>query len=41
MDGVAKRADRNMFGSKGMPIGIQVISYPGQEELILNLMRII
>lgn len=29
MDGVAKRADQNMSGSKGMPIGIQVISYPG------------
>ena len=28
-----------MKGSKGLPVGIQVVSYPGNEEEVLLLMK--
>ena len=38
-DKIWRDANENMKGSKGLPVGIQVVSYPGNEEEVLWLMK--
>ena len=38
-DKIWKDANRAMEGSAGLPVGIQVVSYPGNEEEVLYLME--
>ena len=28
-----------MLGSSGMPVGVQVVGWPGQDEMVMRLMR--
>ena len=40
-DKFTKAANQAMQGAAGMPVGIQVVSYPGKEEEVLYVMKLI